>query len=68
MVTDQYPRLAELAGDQALAHEVEAVRGRVHEFASFLTGVLGAEDMGAYFPYRVTYHPTCYSLRPKKNR
>jgi L-lactate dehydrogenase complex protein LldE len=63
MVIDQYPRLAELAGDQALSREVDALRGRVHEFAAFVTGVLGAEDVGAYFPHRVTYHPTCHSLR-----
>jgi L-lactate dehydrogenase complex protein LldE len=25
--------------------------------------VLGAEDVGAYFPHRVAYHPTCHSLR-----
>ena len=25
--------------------------------------MLGVEDVGAYFPHRVTYHPTCHSLR-----
>jgi len=25
--------------------------------------VLGVEDVGAYYPHRVTYHPTCHSLR-----
>jgi L-lactate dehydrogenase complex protein LldE len=63
MVAEQYPRLAELAGDRALAEDAEAVAGRVHEFAGFLTGVLGVEEVGAYFPHRVTYHPTCHSLR-----
>ena len=29
----------------------------------FLTGVLGVTDVGAYFPHRVTYHPSCHSLR-----
>lgn len=29
----------------------------------FLTDVLGIEDVGAYWPHRVTYHPTCHSLR-----
>src|SRR5919106_1720650 len=24
---------------------------------------LGVEDVGAHFPHRVTYHPTCHSLR-----
>ncbi len=25
--------------------------------------MLGVEDVGASFPHRVTYHPTCHSLR-----
>jgi len=28
-----------------------------------LVDVLGAEEVGAYYPHRVTYHPTCHSLR-----
>ena len=35
----------------------------VHELSQFLTGVLGVTDVGAYFPHRVTYHPSCHSLR-----
>jgi L-lactate dehydrogenase complex protein LldE len=62
-VTEQYPRLAELGRDRALARELETVRDRVREFSTFLTGTLGVEDVGSYFPHRVTYHPTCHSLR-----
>jgi L-lactate dehydrogenase complex protein LldE len=29
----------------------------------FLVHRLGLEDVGAYYPHRVTYHPTCHSLR-----
>jgi L-lactate dehydrogenase complex protein LldE len=36
---------------------------RVFEFSEFLVRRLGVEDVGAYFPHRVTYHPTCHSLR-----
>ena len=36
---------------------------RVFELSEFLVGRLGVEDVGAYFPHRVTYHPTCHSLR-----
>jgi L-lactate dehydrogenase complex protein LldE len=39
------------------------IAGRVHELSEFLVGVLGVTDVGAYFPHRVTYHPTCHSLR-----
>ena len=36
---------------------------RVFELTEFLVDVLGVEDVGASFPHRVTYHPTCHSLR-----
>ena len=35
----------------------------VHELSMFLVGELETEDVGARFPHRVTYHPTCHSLR-----
>jgi L-lactate dehydrogenase complex protein LldE len=35
----------------------------VHELSELLVDVLGLEDVGAYYPHRVTYHPTCHSLR-----
>ena len=35
----------------------------VYELSEFLVGVLGVDDVGAYYPHRVTYHPTCHSLR-----
>jgi L-lactate dehydrogenase complex protein LldE len=63
-VRTQYARLA--ANDHALRREVEALVTRVHEFSEFLTGVLGLEDVGAYYPHRVTYHASCNSLRGLK--
>ena len=36
---------------------------KVFEFSEFLVDVLGVTDVGARFPRRVTYHPTCHSLR-----
>jgi L-lactate dehydrogenase complex protein LldE len=35
----------------------------VFELSEFLVRQLGIEDVGASFPHRVTYHPTCHSLR-----
>src|SRR5205085_5050563 len=58
-----YPRLAELSGDSALVDEVSEIRPRVLELTELLVDRLGIEDVGAYFPHRVTYHPTCHSLR-----
>jgi L-lactate dehydrogenase complex protein LldE len=43
-----------------LRHQVDAP---VHELSEFLVDVLGVEDVGARFPHRVTFHPTCHSLR-----
>jgi L-lactate dehydrogenase complex protein LldE len=63
MVREQYPRLAELAADPALAREVAALAPRVHELSELLVDVLGVEDVGAVFPHRVTFHPTCHSAR-----
>ena len=39
------------------------VNAPVYELSEFLTGPLGLEDVGAYYPHRVTWHPTCHSLR-----
>src|SRR6185437_8682746 len=39
------------------------VAGRVFELTEFLVDRLGVIDVGASFPHRVTYHPTCHSLR-----
>ena len=36
---------------------------RVFELSEFLVRRLGIDDVGASFPHRVTYHPTCHSLR-----
>jgi L-lactate dehydrogenase complex protein LldE len=63
MVREFYPRLAEVAGDRRLAQAVDALIPRVYELSEFLVNKLGVEDVGAYYPHRVTYHPTCHSLR-----
>jgi L-lactate dehydrogenase complex protein LldE len=63
MVHDQYRDLARDSGDPLLVERVEALVPRVFELSQFLVGELGLEEVGAYFPHRVTYHPTCHSLR-----
>lgn len=63
MVRDHYPRLAREAGDERLAAAVEAIAPRVHELSGLLVDVLGVEDVGAYYPHRVTLHPTCHGIR-----
>jgi L-lactate dehydrogenase complex protein LldE len=51
MIRDQYPVLGVPAG------------APVYELSEFLVDVLGRVDVGAVFPHRVSYHPTCHSLR-----
>jgi L-lactate dehydrogenase complex protein LldE len=62
-VRDGYVDLAAWAGDEALAGAVRALAPRVHELSELLADRLGVEDVGAYYPHRVTLHPTCHSLR-----
>jgi L-lactate dehydrogenase complex protein LldE len=66
MVREYYPALAAEAGDAALAAEVAELTPRVYELSVFLADVLAVTDVGAYFPHRVTYHPTCHGLRMLK--
>ncbi len=63
MVRELYPMAAELIGDKQLLYEVEELAPKVFEFSEFLVEKLGVTDVGAYYPHRVTYHPTCHSLR-----
>ncbi|GAA4881027.1 (Fe-S)-binding protein [Saccharopolyspora cebuensis] len=51
------------AGDRRLSRAVERTSPRTYELSEFLVDVLGVTDVGAYFPHRVTYHPTCHSSR-----
>lgn len=60
-VRELYPSLAQ--GDAAFERQVEALAPRVVELSQLLVERLGLEDVGASFPHRVTYHPTCHSLR-----
>jgi L-lactate dehydrogenase complex protein LldE len=62
-VRHQHAMVARAAGDEALAQRAEAVAARTYELSELLVDVLGVTDVGAYFPHRVTYHPTCHSLR-----
>ncbi|WP_231629791.1 (Fe-S)-binding protein, partial [Streptomyces clavuligerus] len=52
MVRDHYPRFGE-----------RSLGPRTYELSEFLIDVLGTVDVGAYFPYTVTYHPSCHGLR-----
>jgi len=62
-VRHQHAMIAKRFGSPGLLEQVEAVAAKTYELSEFLVDVLGVTDVGAYFPHRVTYHPTCHSLR-----
>ncbi len=66
MIRDLFPKVAELAGDVSLARQISELTPRVYELSELLVHRLRLEDVGAYYPHRVTYHPTCHSLRVLK--
>jgi L-lactate dehydrogenase complex protein LldE len=63
LVREAYPELARETGKDGWVEEVEQLASRVWELSEFLVDRLGVVDVGASFPYRVAYHPTCHSLR-----
>jgi L-lactate dehydrogenase complex protein LldE len=66
-VRHQHAAVARRYGDEDLAVRAAAVADRTYELSQLLVDVLGVDDVGAAtgarYPHRVTYHPTCHSLR-----
>ncbi|HEY1984401.1 MAG TPA: (Fe-S)-binding protein [Terracidiphilus sp.] len=63
MIRDQYPGLFEELGNEDLRKELAALMPRVFELSEFLIDRVGSDDVGAWFPHRVTYHASCHGLR-----
>ena len=63
----QQGMIARRCGDDALAARAEAVGARTLELSQLLVDELGitnaAEQLGSWFPERVTYHPSCHGMR-----
>ena len=62
-IRHQHAMVARSFGDEPLAQAADEIAARTYELSELLIDVLGVDDVGAYFPHRVTYHPTCHSLR-----
>ncbi|NTW41056.1 MAG: (Fe-S)-binding protein [Cellulomonadaceae bacterium] len=62
-VRHQHAMVAERYGRATLATRARDVAAHTYELSELLVDVLGVTDVGAYYPHRVTYHPTCHSLR-----
>lgn len=61
MIRDGYPRLG--AGGSRLSRKAARLAPRVYDLTELLVDVLGVTDVGAYYPHKVAYHPTCHGLR-----
>jgi len=62
-IRHQHADVARQFGDDTLVQGAQIVAKHTYELSEFLVDVLGVTDVGAYYPHRVTYHPTCHSLR-----
>lgn len=62
-VRHQHELVARRTGDADLERAVEHHGPRAYELSEFLVDVLKVTDVGASFPHKVAYHPTCHSLR-----
>ncbi|WP_438351703.1 (Fe-S)-binding protein [Paenibacillus sp. FA6] len=56
-----YPKLFE--DDPILFATAVGLQKKSYEFTQFLVQVLGVTDVGATFPHKVTYHPSCHGSR-----
>ena len=67
MVRDNYPRIGTKARAEGrgkeLAQAAASLTHRVLELTEFLVDVLGVTNVGAHYPHKVTYHPSCHGLR-----
>lgn len=61
MISRHYEEL--FAGEASTLEQVRALSPRVYEFSRFLVEVAQADDLGARFPHKVTYHDSCHALR-----
>lgn len=61
MIHHHYPIL--FKDDPVMLKKAIELKEKSYEFTQFLVQVLGVTDLGAYFPHRVTYHPSCHGTR-----
>ncbi len=63
MMREHYELMAERENDPAFLADVRSLLPRVFEFSELLANRLSLTDVGARFAEKVTYHPSCHSLR-----
>ncbi len=65
-VRHQHEMIARHVGDEGLARDAADVATRTYDISEFLVDVLGVTDVGAWFPHKVAYHPSCHGMRITK--
>jgi L-lactate dehydrogenase complex protein LldE len=63
MVREWFIKVGEWAHDTVLEQKAKALAAKTFELSEFIVDVLKLEDVGAYYPHRVTYHSSCHGLR-----
>ncbi len=61
MIHHYYPEL--FRDDPILLERARRLSKKTWEFSQFFVRVLGMDDLGAAFPHKVTYHPSCHANR-----
>ncbi|MBY3620237.1 (Fe-S)-binding protein [Acinetobacter sp. CUI P1] len=56
-----YPKLFQ--DDPINLVKAQSLQRKSYEFSQFMVQVLGVTDLGAVFPHKVTYHPSCHGTR-----
>lgn len=49
--------------DPVRLEQAKRLESKTYEFTQFLVKVMGITDIGARFPHKVTYHPSCHGSR-----
>jgi L-lactate dehydrogenase complex protein LldE len=61
MVKHYFPELFD--GDRELGERALRLAAKTWELSQFLVHVLHVDDVGARFPHRATFHPSCHASR-----
>ncbi|MGZ9584458.1 (Fe-S)-binding protein [Paenibacillus marinisediminis] len=61
MILHYYPEL--FKDEPEWLSKAERLQSKTYEFTQFMVHVLGVTDMGATFPHKVAYHPSCHGSR-----
>ncbi|MDO5031967.1 (Fe-S)-binding protein [Corynebacterium sp.] len=62
-VREQHVKIADRFGTAADVDGATIAAKKTLDLPEFLVDVAGVNNVGAFFPHRVTYHPSCHGLR-----